>query len=93
MTKHLAKHQLQCPICRKKMWLVGVNAHREAVHSEVTAKEFEQLIIEGIKSGKIKPKYFESPNRNFTSATKKVNDQRKYNKLGVTSIVSGGKTK
>ena len=93
MKKKLANYLLKCPICSKKMWFVGANDHRKSVHAEVSGNDFEKLIIEAIKSGKIKPRLFETANRDFISATQRITKERKYNKQGIRSIVSGGKTK
>lgn len=84
---------LKCPICNKKMWLSGATAHRESKHSDLTNQEFEALIIDGVKSGAIQPRKFGEPNKSLVSGTTRLGHERKYNKLGVRSLVSGGRTK
>jgi len=84
---------LKCPVCNKKMWFKGASAHRKTKHHSLSSKEFEALIIEGVKDGTIRPKIFEKPVKCLVTATTRLNHERKHNKLGVRSIVSGGKTK
>ena len=84
---------LKCPVCNKKMWFKGASAHRKMKHPSLSNKEFETLIIKGINVGNIKPKIFEKPDNNLVTATTKLAHERKYNKVGIRSIVSGGKTK
>jgi len=84
---------LKCPLCRKKLWLSNVKPHSARFHSEVSYSDFEKIIIEALKSGKIKAKNYADPNKNLVSATNRMTEESKYNKLGVKSLVSGGKTK
>lgn len=93
MKKEFADYLLRCPVCNKKMWFVGADAHRKSVHPQISMEKFEKLLITKIKSGEIKPKRFEKPNQNFVSATNRINTEKIYNKHGITSVVSGGKTK
>ena len=84
---------LKCPICNKKMWLEGASAHRKSKHLSLSNKEFEKLIIDGINTGTIKPKTFEEPNNNLVTGTTRLSHERVHNKVGIRSMVSGGKAK
>jgi hypothetical protein len=74
------------------MWFKGAAGHRKKSHTHLTERAFELLIIEAIKSGKIKPKIFEEPDELFVTATTRITFEGKHNKVGIRSIVSGGKT-
>lgn len=82
------EYLLKCPICNKKMWFHNAAQHRYTTHSEITEKEFEVIIIKSLKDGKIKPKTFD--NEKIYSATDVINKERKKNKRGIKSLVSGG---
>ena len=84
---------LKCPICCKKMWFSGASSHREVKHDQTSETEFEHLIIEGIKSGTIKPKHFDAPDKSLVTATTRLMHEKKYSKTGIRSLVSGGKVK
>ncbi len=83
---------LKCPICKKKLWLTNVIGHRELKHAELTHKEFEALLVEGIKSGKIKAKVFEPPAPGLESGTQKLLRSKMRGSSGIKSIVQGGRT-
>ena len=91
MSSH--KFLLKCPICYKKMWLSGALSHKNAKHPHVSDSDFEKKIIAGIKSGHIKVKRFDEEESDATSSTQRINEQRRYSKLGVRSLVPGGRCK
>lgn len=91
--KKANNYLLKCPICNKKIWYQGTLEHKKYKHSALSDKDFERMIIDSIKSGTIIPKVFEEPNKNLVTGTSRMNYERKHNKLGIRSIVSGGKTK
>jgi len=75
------------------MWFSRASSHREDKHDQVQEADFEKLIIEAIKSGTIKPKRFAPPDESLVSATTRLMHEKKYNKTGIRSLVSGGKVK
>lgn len=84
------KFLLKCPVCSKKMWLTNATGHRKSKHPNLTERQFELLIIEAIKSGQIKARTFEEPDKNLVTATTRITN---YKYGGIRSIVSGGKVK
>jgi hypothetical protein len=84
---------LPCPLCKKRLRVKGIEAHRKYKHSTYSSKSFEKLLIEGIKNGSIKPINCEEPNKYLVTSTSRLNHERKHNKIGVRSVVSGGKAK
>lgn len=93
MKKARESFLLSCPICDSKMWFHGANDHRKSKHSDVALNEFEALIVAAIEGGEIQPKKFESIDSRFVSATHRMAKERKHSKLGIRTVVSGGKTK
>lgn len=82
---------LRCPECNKKMWFHGAAAHRKDKHPNISFKDFETMIIEAIKNGSIQPRHFGAVDPHFVSSTQRLSTEKKYNKLGIRSVVSGGK--
>jgi len=85
---------LKCPLCNKKLWYSSANSHRKAKHRNTSAKQFEKLLIESIQSGRIIPKHYSDsniPGNKINSGTQKLVKEKRTNKLGIRSLVRGGK--
>ena len=87
------KFLLKCPICRKKIWFEGALVHKNAKHPSVTDQDFEATLMAAIQAGDIEVKRFEAESSDTYSSTQRVARERRYSKLGVRSVVSGGKAK
>lgn len=83
--------KLRCPICNARMWFSGANEHRKCSHANVEYREFELMIIQGIKAGRIKPKEFRAPPRHLVSSTQKMNVAKEKLRRGNSKTLSGGK--
>lgn len=81
---------LRCPLCNKKLWLTNVIGHRKLKHPMLAHKEFEVILIDAIKSGKIQVKVYEAPVRGLESGTQKLLKSKKRGASGVKNIVQGG---
>lgn len=72
------------------MWLRGAHGHRAAKHANVTRDDFEKLIIDAVKAGKIKVRQFGGPDATMISGTQRLK-QASRGTVGVRSVVSGGR--
>lgn len=84
---------LSCPICRKKLWASRIDGHRAGKHPELSPQEFEKKVVEAVKSGSIKPTYFEgsAPYRGLESGTQKLAKAKPKAKYGIGKTIQGGK--
>ena len=77
MDKIMRNTLLRCPLCNKKLWLANVIRHRKLKHPMLAHKEFEVILIDAIKSGKIQVKVYEAPVRGLESGTQKLLKSKK----------------
>ena len=75
----------------KKLWLEHVESHRKLSHHDMSHAEFEKLIIKSFESGKFMPKYFPNVNKGIRSGSQSVEAAKQRSKLGIRTMVSGGK--
>ena len=80
-----------CPICNKKLTSQGFEQHRKAHHKDLTHTQFEQLVIDAIRSGKSTVKIFEAVNPSLSSATRKLQDVKHASGNNFYRLQQGGK--
>ncbi|HII4358216.1 hypothetical protein NI379_06820 [Vibrio parahaemolyticus] len=80
-----------CPICNKKLTSQGFEQHRKEHHKNLTHTQFEQLVIDAIRSGKSKVKIFEAVNPSLSSATRKLQDVKHASGNNFYRLQQGGK--
>ena len=94
MVKAKNDYLLKCPLCRKKLWYSSITSHRKTKHKTLSAKEFEKILIESIRSGNMEPAHYSNaniPGNRIKSGTQKVARAKKTAQQGIISLVSGGK--
>ena len=80
-----------CPLCGRRLTLNGFDVHRKQNHKDLSHKEFELLVIEAIKSGKIEAQYFEGTSANPISGTQKTNKASIKDQGGLFHPSQGGR--
>lgn len=80
-----------CPICGEKLSLASFDQHRKQNHKHLSHKEFETIVIDAIKLGKIQAKYFEASNYRLVSGTQRMRKAFLKDKGGLFHISQGGK--
>lgn len=80
-----------CPLCRKRLWYSNIKNHRRLKHSSVSLREFELLLIDAIKSGRVEPKHVEAVNKGLKSGTQKIAKAKHKSKYGIGKLLQGGK--
>lgn len=81
----------KCPLCSKKLTSGGFENHRKSIHPDLTHKQFELVVIEAIKSGKIVVDYFEGSNSSLSSGTQRTGKALLLGANGLFHMSQGGK--
>lgn len=90
-SKQKDSFKTQCPICGKKLTSGGFEYHRKSFHPELSHKQFELVVIEAIKSGKINVAYFEGSNSSLSSGTQKTSLALLKGSSGLFHLSQAGK--
>ncbi|AYO19507.1 hypothetical protein D0856_04735 [Vibrio owensii] len=80
-----------CPICNKKLTSQGFEQHRKMHHKNLRHAQFEQLVIDAIRSGKSTVKIFDAVNPSLNSATRKLQDVKYASRNNFYRLQQGGK--